>query len=280
MNNRETNPENSQENSRESEPAIPLWKLERYLLRELPPAELERIDKLKTLDPDLAGWLRALDAEHADLQSAHPTGHMAGRIWNKLKDGDKARKNFARRSGSSNGRGAWLRPGFLVPAFGMVLLSALVVSPLRNIGEENSGSGAVVRNPETTRLKGSLPELHLYRKSAQGPENLTTGAPARPGDLIQVFYDAAGKKYGAIYSVDGRGGVSWHLPEGGRLSVALKAAGRTPLRSAFELDGTAGEERFFFITSDRPFSLDSIPSAPPAGATTTSAFTLIKETGK
>jgi hypothetical protein len=278
---------NGQEKYPGNEPAVPLWKLERYLLRELPASELERIDKLKSADPELASWIKALETEHADLAASHPTGVMAGRIRNKLdnlsKPGAK-RDGHAVRSRTEGGMNLWLRPVFLVPVSGLALLLAFTLAPLRDRRDQASA------DMETTRIKGSLPELYMYRKSGQVPEILPTGAPVRSGDLIQVFYDAAGKKYGAIYSVDGRGNVTWHLPElsresagrpgGGLRSVELKTAGKTPLPSAFELDDAPGEEKFFFVTSDRPFVLDGLPSTVPSGAASRPVFTLTKENGK
>ncbi len=213
---------------------------------------MERIDRLKAEDADLADWLRALQAEHEDLQAAHPTGRMSGRIWNKLKRIEKPK----------GPRGIRIAAAVLAPAFALVLI--LMIVPIRF-------SGALETVPsrtetEVTRLKGSMPELYLYRKSAGGAEALRPGGATHAGDLIQVHYEAAGRKYGAIFSRDGNGLVTRHLPETGNQAALLAASGKTALASAFELDETPGREVFHFIASDRPFTLDSILASLSGGA--------------
>lgn len=279
-------------NEGKSGPVIPLWKLERYLIGELPPAEMARIDKLKAEDPEVAEWIKALQAEHADLKASHPTGRMADGIRDRLngpaprhgqasqgrRAPQDARPDLWDRIGDRMGRG-W-RNALIAPAFALVLLLALVPNPItKHInsdmatpaqeGREGTqvadGAGGAGGNPETTRLKGSLPALFLYRKADTGAEALRPGSAVRAGDLIQVQYEAAGRKFGAVFSVDGGGTVTWHLPESGNRSAALSPRGRIALKSAFELDEAPGREDFHFIASDSPFPLDSAAGAVVKG---------------
>lgn len=268
-------------NEGKSGPEIPLWKLERYLIGELPPAEMARIDKLKAEDPEVAEWIKALQAEHADLKASHPTRRMAEGILDRLNGptgAPKARKalpDLWDRIGDRMGRG-W-RNAMLAPAFALALLLALVPNPFTNRlasdmatpaqeGREGTqDAGGADGLSETTRLKGSLPALFLYRKADSGAEALRPGSAVRAGDLIQVQYEAAGMKFGAVFSVDGSGKVTWHLPEGGNRSAALSPIGRIALKSAFELDEAPGREDFHFVASDRPFPLDSAADAVAKG---------------
>lgn len=286
-------------NEGKSGPEVPLWKLERYLIGELPPAEMARIEKLKFQDPEVAEWIKALQAEHADLKASHPTERMISGINERLNGPADARKAWKEwksrpavpggdrsatrgRSPQSGRPGLWERigdrmgPGWrnalLAPAFALVLLLALVpgrstwdIAPHAPEGREGSQHAGGAVNPETTRLKGSLPTLFLYRKSDSGTEALRPGSAVRAGDLIQVQYEAAGRKFGAVFSVDGSGKVTWHLPEGGNRSAALSPTGRIALKSAFELDEAPGREDFHFVASDRPFSLDSAADAVVKG---------------
>ncbi len=278
-------------NEGKSGPEIPLWKLERYLIGELPPAEMARVDKLKAEDPEVAEWIKALQAEHADLKASHPTERMVEGIRERLNGPSGAGNGRAAQNGHAlqNGRatqsgrptlweriGDRLGPGWrnalLVPAFGLVLLLALIpgrfipdADPALTGGEGSPNAGGADGNPETTRLKGSLPALFLYRKADSGAEALRPGSAVRAGDLIQVQYEAAGRKYGAVFSVDGSGKVTWHLPEGGNRSAVLSPSGRTALKSAFELDEAPGREDFHFVASDRPFALDSAAAAVAQG---------------
>ena len=262
-------------NEGKSGPEIPLWKLERYLIGELTPAEMARIDELKAQDPEVASWIKALQAEHADLKASHPTDRMAGGIWNRLNG------NQRKGASSRNDRPTlWdrLGPGWriaLAPAFALALLlvlkpdrftgsGAATLAPADGNGSPDAGAGGVdggKGTSETTRLKGSLPILYLFRKADSGAEALRPGSAVRAGDLIQVQYEAAGRKYGAVFSVDGSGNVTWHLPERGNQSAALSPTGRTALKSAFELDDAPGREDFHFVASDRPFPLDSAADA-------------------
>lgn len=253
-----------------SESEFPLWKLERYLIGELPAPEMKRIAELQAADPELAGWLRALEAEHADLQASHPTGRMAGRIWAKLQQAGKPRGR----------RGFRIAAAALAPAFALLLVFLIIPGPPG--GPNGTAMRPVEPEKEPTRLKGLVPELHLYRKSAGGAEALRPGGAVRPGDLIQVYYEAAGLRYGAIYSVDGNGAVTLHLPERGSHALPLTPSGRTPLASAFELDAAPGREDFHFLASDGPFDLDSALATPPPvsesrGAIRHAVFALTKE---
>lgn len=245
-----------------NDPVIPLWKLERFLIGELPPEEMARIERLRTEDPDVAEWIRALQAEHADLRASHPTGMMAGRIRNKLKAEEEANGGAGwpgllrrMRAALATGTGK----AVLVPVFGLALLLILMPNRFsRPAGGEDTDAALApgAKDVEDTRLKGSAPALFLYRKTGAGAEPLVSGRPAHSGDLIQVQYDGAGRKYGAIFSLDGQNHVTWHLRGNGR-EAALLAAGKTPLTSAFELDDTPGREDFHFLASDLPFSPDS-----------------------
>ena len=82
------------------------------------------------------------------------------------------------------------------------------------------------------RLKGVKPDLLLYRKRASEVEQLSDSSVAYTGDLIQIFYRAAGKPFGVIVSVDGRGTVTRHLPCIGNKCRALDT-GRSGVSGLF-----------------------------------------------
>jgi hypothetical protein len=108
---------------------------------------------------------------------------------------------------------------------------------------------------------------------------------------VQIFYEAAGRPHGLLFSLDAAGVLTRHLPDSGNTSVPLKQGGRVPLGFAYELDDSPGWERFYFITSDKPFGLESLPipvfgwPLPPPPADSLSlpkglqqnVFTLLKE---
>jgi hypothetical protein len=247
----------------EGRPGIPMWKLERYLLGELPAEEMARIAAQEKSDPAVLEWLGALRAEYRDLEAQHPTGRVAGRIWNKLRLESPPRAK------------ARMPMRYWAPA--LAVFVALAALPFRYAPWLQASGPAVRETDAGVRLKGSQPALALYKKSGDNAQRLSPGERVHPGDVVQIYYDAAGKGYGAIFSVDRAGRITWHLPDGGGRSAPLGApagsadgstspapapaesmqGGKIPLGFAFELDSLPGYERFYFIAADKPFAFDS-----------------------
>jgi hypothetical protein len=154
------------------------------------------------------------------------------------------------REGIDHGRRAWKLPrlAWAVPvaAVALVLLSL----PL------------VLRPSDDTRLKGVAPHLLVFRKTQAGAEELRPGAVARRGDVLQLSYAAGDAKYGVIFSMDGRGTITWHVPAGyaggPRSAPPLDPKGPVVLPSAYELDDAPGFERFFLVYAARPFDVSEV----------------------
>jgi hypothetical protein len=111
------------------------------------------------------------------------------------------------------------------------------------------------------RVKGLKPSLTLYRKGPQGTEVLADNTAARAGDLVRVAYQAAGHAYGVIVSVDGRGGVTLHLPRSGPRAARLEPGDRVLLQAAYELDDAPRWEKFYLVAGDAPFDIEPIMAA-------------------
>jgi hypothetical protein len=140
------------------------------------------------------------------------------------------------------------RPMLLIPIGAAVAVAAVLLLRLP------SGPLAPLPAIEDTRLKGLAPRLEVHRNLAgAGSEELREGAVARKGDLLQLSYVAAGRPYGAVVSVDGRGIVTLHWPEEGGPAAPLGQSGAVPLPHAYLLDDAPGFERFFLVTGDAPF---------------------------
>jgi hypothetical protein len=211
--------------------------LERYLLGELPPPELERLRQAATQDADLRARLERLERSNRELEERYPTPWMSRQIRRRW-ESERAPARPVRRAAL----GYWA-----VPAAAVALLVA-AVSVLRGPGPS-----------EVTRVKGA-PHLALFRKTATGSEQLTDGSRARQGDLVQIACDAGGMRYGAILSLDGRGAVSLHLPAAGDRAATLPAGGRDTLDFAYLLDDAPRFERFYLVTADTPFALAGLRS--------------------
>jgi hypothetical protein len=100
----------------------------------------------------------------------------------------------------------------------------------------------------------------------------------RAGDVLQLSVVSAGRPYGVVVSVDGRGVVTRHGPGDGTLAARLPAQGAVPLDHSYRLDDAPAFERFFLVTGGSPFAvepvLDAIGHLAAAGGARTGAPSL------
>ena len=221
---------------------IPDILLERYRLEELSPDERAQLEDRIRRDETLRRRLEALDRSDDEIRRRYPSDEMAARIRERLAARASASPSAARRSAAY-----WAVP--LAVAAAVTLL--VVVVP----------RSADKKETDSDRIKGLSPALALYRRTAQGSETLADGAVARAGDLLRVGYRAAGKPYGIILSIDGRGAVTVHLPHHADRAATLKRDGTVLLDEAYELDDAPQWERFYFVTGDASFAVTPIVDA-------------------
>lgn len=235
--------------------------LERYRLGELPPAAMAELRARCETDPDLRARLQALDRSDAAILEAHPPAAMARVLLSRKeaerKTGAKPRTS-PRSSPRTNGSG-W-RPNFGHKAFwavpaGLALACALLLA-VRRLPDPGNMQVTEGASAYAIRLKGSEAGLAIFRKAKGGAELLPPHALAKPGDTLQVFYHSRTPAFGMVFSVDGAGGVTLHLPEEGGSAMALQAGDLLPLPHAYRLDRAPRLERFFLITAPRPFPVD------------------------
>lgn len=224
---------------------IPDLKLERYLLGELPKPEMETIDKALENSLDLQSRLLALKTSNEEIQALYPSDQMVRQIE-------------SRTSNTIPGPFQKYKP---LLALAAVLSLAIFVS-VWIPGPEIQMLGGVTPDQlqEKTRIKGNA-RLFLYRKTDQGIESLTNGSVAHQGDRIQIYYHAGDSQHGAIFSVDGNGIFTQHLPDTGDQSASLTQGDPVALEFSYELDNAPKWERFYFITSNTTFDLKSIQNA-------------------
>lgn len=264
---------------------IPDWKLERFLLGELDPDEMNRIERELKGDEALQARLKALEESNQELLERYPAPWMARQIERKLESSASHRKTAKDRRGFR----LWPVPALSMAAVVILLLAVMPQSRDWLLGETDRPV------PITdTRIKGLEPQLKLYRKTESGSERLQNGVAAREHDLILIQYEAAGKGYGVIFSVDGHGSITRHIPLEGDKSPELDQDGAISLDFAYELDDAPLWEKFYFVTSDSLFDVETaIGSVPDSISKVTSAggdsltlppslhqtiFTLTKET--
>jgi hypothetical protein len=215
----------------------PDWLVERVLLDEAPPERRAEVDPERIAD--LAASSRQILEE---LRPAEVVAEIERRHRLQRADDDAARRRRARRGLALAG----------AAACAAALL--FVLRPTDRPPTEPAGAA------EVDRIKGD-PRLVVYRKRGGTIEMLRRGSLAREGDLLQLSYVAAGRRFGAILSVDGRGQVTLHHPEAPGRAPALDQVGPIRLAHAYRLDDAPRFERFFFVLSARPFETDEVLAA-------------------
>jgi hypothetical protein len=230
---------------------IPDWLIERLAAGELPQAQAAELrQRLKVHGEEQR--LSALAASSAEILAALPPERIVPEI--------------ERRAASAAGRtspvaGRRLRPLWALSMVTACVAGLAVVLAVRDHkGAMRPAAGE--EQPEDIGIKGDLkPALRIYRKTGSGSELLSAHALVHRGDTLQIRYVAAGKRFGVIASVDARGLVTFHLPESAGPASALDRDGERALPHAYELDDSPGFERFFFVTSDAPFTTADIVQA-------------------
>jgi hypothetical protein len=252
---------------------VPDWLLERLAAGELPVAQAralrERLSAAGEQDR-----LDALAASNREILTAHPADQVTAEVRRRAA---LVPMSVARRM-PAIWRPVWALSFATAGAAAIALL--LVRAPQ---GPSKSSLALGEQDQETITIKGLQPSLGLYRKTAAGVERLGPKARVRPGDIVQVRYIAAGKRYGVVASCDARGAVTLHLPETPGQAVALAKDGERALAHAYELDNSPGFERFVFVTADAPFATDLVVRSLKQGAALPRTFaswsiTLEKET--
>jgi hypothetical protein len=236
--------------AREDSRKTPDWKLERYLLGELPADEMDFIRAELERDPRLPPRLDALKRSDEEIRARYPADSMSRQIRGKV-EGPAGRDTPARPDLFSR---LWPMPALPIAA----VLIALGILPILFGPEHQPEAPSQIL---TTRVKGLEPSLILFRKTVSGTERLENGATAREGDLIMIHYQSAGREYGAIVSVDGRGKVTRHLPLEGAEAARLHKGEPASLDFAYELDDAPWWETFFFVTSESTFEVEPVITA-------------------
>jgi len=223
-----------------AEPRLPDIVLERYRLNDLPTAEYQLLSDRLRSDAALRLRLESLDQSDTEIRRDYQPDVFIQRI--QQQSAAPADRRFT----------ALALPGVLVAALILAVL-------LPRIGPGEGGGD---------RIKGALPGLAAYRKTNSGSEILTDGAIAHNGDVIRLGYRAAGRPYGVILSIDGRGAVTLHLPPNGDQAASLQNEPTVLLDTAYELDDAPRWERFYFVTGETSFAVQPVMDAARRAALT------------
>ncbi len=234
---------------------VPDIVLERYRLSELPAVEAERLARQLREDETLRRRLAEIEASDDELLRSGVPERLAAGVRREARTAGPRSVTAGRRSPAWR----WLILAAAV-ASAVVLVAVITLPAVRGrMGQPSSSSAGATASDD--RVKGLEPSLTLFRKGASGSEVLAENSVARAGDLIRVAYQAAGRAYGVIVSVDGRGGVTLHLPRSGSAAAPLQPGDRVLLEQAYELDDAPRWEKFYLVTGNEPFDVAPVVRA-------------------
>lgn len=244
------------------------WMVERLAQGELdaPTAQSVRARLVAELGSEAAVAARLaslVDENQATLQRL-PATLMVPKI--RLRAEDAARP--AQQTATRGRRLIWLSP----VAVGAMALVVYVGTK----GPSGGASGVPGADQEHIETKGSTRLLAFRATSLAGTEaeQLESGAAVRSHDLLQLAYTASNDaRYGVVVSVDGSRRVTQHLPASAGGAVTLSPAGAVRLPNSYELDESPAFERFFLVTSAKPFSTEVVLAAAQALAKSPAAQT-------
>jgi hypothetical protein len=219
------------------------FKLERYLLGELPEVEMAALRKREAEDELFAARVKMMREEGERFLAENPFSGLEDKLENDQRSVE---------------RSLWLRvAAVLVVAFG--IFSVVVLNRQTEIVNESSATSgmdvAMADVDNGTRIKGMTAGLEVWKKMGDSAVQMVNLGEAREGDEIQLRYRVPQKCFGMLFSMDGNGTVTMHMGEGNR-AVELEPGKMTTLPFAYKLDNAPKFEKFFLLTSGEMFEFD------------------------
>ena len=219
------------------------FKLERYLLGELPEVEMAALRKREAEDELFAARVKMMREEGERFLAENPFSALEDKLENDQRSAE---------------RSLWLRvAAVLVVAFG--IFSVVVLNRQTDIVNDASATSgmdvAMADVDNGTRIKGMTAGLEVWKKMGDSAVQMVNLGEAREGDEIQLRYRVPQKCFGMLFSMDGNGTVTMHMGEGNR-AVELEPGKMTTLPFAYKLDNAPKFEKFFLLTSGEMFEFD------------------------
>ncbi len=225
---------------------VPDLLVEQLAKGELSPARAADVRRRLEAEPGGMARLAAIAADDAALQARFEVDAGMRRV--RAKAAEQAVAEALHRPA----RARWATLG------GVLALAALVLV-VWGRGPVDPGLGGVPELVDDgTRAKGIESRLEVFRKEGDVARPLAEGDVVAAGQVVQVAYRSAGRRHGAILSVDGRGVVTLHHPASVRGDTRLAPGGRVLLEHAYELDDAPEHETFLFLASDAPIDVAAV----------------------
>ena len=223
------------------------FKLERYLLGELPESEMVALQKREAEDEIFAARVAEMRLQGKRFVAENPFAALEERI--EAAGGVENRAVAPRNT-------LWLKvAAALVIALG--IFSAVVLN--RNVDTFDSQNAsmevAMADMDNGTRIKGMQASLEVWKKTGDSAVQMVNLGNASEGDEIQLRYRVPQKCFGMLFSMDGNGTITMHMGEGNK-AIELEPGKMTTLPFAYKLDNAPKFEKFFLLTSQNAFEID------------------------
>ena len=223
------------------------FKLERYLLGELPESEMAALQKREAEDEIFAARVAEMRLQGKRFVAENPFAALEERI--EAAGGVENRAVAPRNT-------LWLKvAAALVIALG--IFSAVVLN--RNVdtfdSQNTSMEVAMADMDNGTRIKGMQASLEVWKKTGDSAVQMVNLGDASEGDEIQLRYRVPQKCFGMLFSMDGNGTITMHMGEGNK-AIELEPGKMTTLPFAYKLDNAPKFEKFFLLTSQNAFEID------------------------
>ncbi len=269
-------------------PKLPEWKIERYMLGELPVEEMQKIDRLRAedaeFDAEIGATIDRLQASNQEILAKYPAEQMAAMIRQRTEQravsesGAEPEAETEARPKDRRHRPFFALPQVVFPAALAAALALFILfsgqfaflglpgaaggngggtgaagsSTTAGTGTEDGSGGQQIQGLEGEigiRLKGMEAGIQVFRKNGETVEMLEPGAEAAEGDLLQIGFVAPEAQYAVLFSVDGRGLVTLHLPDSAKQTSEIAAQSRVLTDASYRLDNAPEYERFYLVTS-------------------------------
>ena len=221
------------------------FKLERYLLGELPEKEMRDFQERELSDEIFAARVREMREQGKRFVAENPFEAL------------EAKMDAADEAADGNViSGMWLKvAAALVIALGVFSMVVLNRNVETYSGESATMEVAMANVDDGTRIKGMSASLEVWKKTGDSAVQMVNLGDASEGDEIQLRYRVPQKCFGMLFSMDGNGTVTMHMGDGNN-AIELEPGKMTTLPFAYKLDNAPKFEKFFLLTSQNSFAID------------------------
>ena len=221
------------------------FKLERYLLGELPEKEMRDFQERELSDEIFAARVREMREQGKRFVAENPFEAL------------EAKMDAADEAADGNViSGLWLKvAAALVIALGVFSMVVLNRNVETYSGESATMEVAMANVDDGTRIKGMSASLEVWKKTGDSAVQMVNLGDAHEGDEIQLRYRVPQKCFGMLFSMDGNGTVTMHMGDGNN-AIELEPGKMTTLPFAYKLDNAPKFEKFFLLTSQNSFAID------------------------